>query len=347
MNNILNVFIQGATCFAKGACYLANRLTECCRAKSKPRAKDLVERDFTTELKNQKKLIERKVQTIYLIGENHYVGDEAVKFKRNIFLLAAAQKLLYAMEGLERDDFAEKQLRDTIERRGVVGMGKGYLYGVEDPFFQLFNNALDLNFFLRSTDNSAQLEALIDSKKNDLLCSLVLQTNQNYLTEIWSQGPENNSIFKCLLMNKSSLIEESFQIQSNFFSKKIQVWEHGEWFSFTQYIASSLGQDLKLKLPTEKIETLESLLKSLKEFKLSRGYEYSQQELENFNFTLNIILRNPFIAKNLKNLYSISEQANKPLVAILGNEHIPGITQILTNKGYTVKGSRELLEQLD
>lgn len=298
------------------------------------------------------KLIEREVKIIYLVGENHYSSEECAVYQRKTFELAAGKKLIYAMEGLERDTLAEKEYRDLYEAKGMKGMSSGYLYGFEDPFFNLFNTALDLNFMLRdvfkqNVNSNNQLMIIINEKKNDLLCPLVSKTNQQFLSVFWAcETLQGNPIFTFLVKFKEQLIEKSFAVQARFFLRQIPNWANLDWLHFTREISLILSKQVKSLLPSDKHKTLEDLIMNLKEFNPYSNYTQTQEELEWFMTKLHLVLRNPFIANNLQSIHVLTKHLNKPFVSILGDQHIPGITQALRDGGFTVLGARELNERL-
>lgn len=353
MNTIIKTCFQGVSWPTKKNCHFFNCivffkfLVECC--KGKPTAKVAL---AVKQEPKMLKLSDRGMGTIYLVGENHYIGNEHQKFQRAVLELAAKKKLVYAMEGLERDDLAEQEMRDCFQEKGINGMSNGYLFGFEDPFFHLFNNVLDLNFLLRnvcqkSSNPSDPFTQIIESKKNDLLCPLVLKSNQESLKNFWNcKILQPNPIFAYLTKFKSQLIQKPFATQTAIFAKQIPIWKNLDWLNFTREASLIFGEDLKTTLPKKKLETLESLLKSAKEFQPRDDYHMSEAELSTFMTALHLILRNDFIATNLKAVYIRTKLTQKPLVAILGDEHISGITKILSKQGYTVLGAKELSERL-
>lgn len=290
-------------------------------------------------------------KTIYLIGENHYESNTDADFQRMIFQQAVEKKLVYAMEGLEHDVLAEKEFIEDLKMKGFPALSSGYLYGVEDPFFIIFKDALSLNNLFRAncrrypiTDSLS--EKVIKTKKNDLLCPLVIKTNQRFLKNFWNSTLQGNPIFNYLKTNKESLIKKTFTVQTQIFASQIRKWSNEDWIDFTQEIVLILTEDLKTKLPLEKLQTLEYLLTCLDEFELDSDCDGSVED-GTFLRSLNLTLRDDFLANNLEKIYNSSKKTQKPLVSILGHAHIPGITEALVNKGFTVLGKQELLKRLN
>jgi len=330
--NIFKSCFRGVECCVQKICYFFGRITQCC--KGKPKVKGTIIPDDFVEL--VKKIEDRKV---YLIPENHFSSADN-SFQREIVGNISRKKLIYAMEGVERDAFSEKELRKAI------GLNEdANLYGIEDAFFTIFNHASDLNMNLKDYNPNAIPEFLtiIHNTKTDLLCSFVNKTNQSYLDNFWSNKLfQTNPIFKFLQANKEVLISKDLEQQVEIFERKIGGWTNASWVELTKGVVLILAPDLKKNLPEKNHRILEYLLGTIDK----KGISDNQTEFLKFRNALQLDLRNDFIADNLANVYNITKDLKKPLVSILGEHHIPGITKLLCTKGFTILGKKELDAEL-
>lgn len=291
---------------------------------------------------------------LYLIGEEHY-SDADMNFVFDIMHKAAKKRLIYAKEGLERDNLAEKEYRENLQSNGIQGMSNGYLYGIEDPFFIIFKEALALNNLLRTmykrydTIDSVS-EDVVKGAKNDLLCPLVTKTNQKFLQKFWDNKLLiNNSIFKYLKIHKNALVKKTFTEQTKAFKQSIEKWNNASWIEFTQKVALILLEDIKEIIPGEKIETLNFLVNCLDEFELNSDCDSSDSSLgveQTFLKSLHLSLRNDFLVKNLEEIYTETKKLKKPFVCIVGYAHVKGIKKALIEKGFKVLGKQELIQTL-
>lgn len=302
--------------------------------------------------------INNSSKIIYLIGENHSSKKDSA-FRLDIFLQAEQKELIFASEGVSRD-VVEEQDSINYLASALPGLTKSYFYGVEDPFFNLFSTLLSGNNalrFLKQTadfygfntqkfDSSAYDQKISDSKLQ-ILSNLTRGVYQKYLNNFWENKKlKSNPIFQYLSRNKKSLINTNLKDHVNTFSQKFSVWSDLEWIQFTREAALTLLADLRKVIPHEKWETLEFLINCFDIDDIDsdcNGYPMKTQGLV-FQDSLNLILRDDLIVKNIEEIYYLTEHIKKPLVTILGKAHIPGVKKSLIAKGFTVLDKKDLIK---
>lgn len=90
----------------------------------------------------------------------------------------------------------------------------------------------------------------------------------------------------------------------------------------------------KEKLPVDKRRIINIIFKNIK----------NPSKFHEFHVLLHLTLRNDFIAKNLIEISKLTQGMVIPFVSILGEEHIPGIKNLLENEGMQVFGREEVLK---
>lgn len=325
--NIVKACFQVMNCLAGGLHYFFQRTVECCFF-GKPKAKQtsIIHNPMPSE--KLKTLQERKV--IYLLPENHFFpSNQDVQFKKEILFKAIpAKKLIYGMEGLERNGFAEQELRITL------GLTKeAALYGIENSFYHIFNTACDLNIKLK--DKSNDLDEVIRDDKKNLLAALVNQGNQTYLDNFWkSTVLQKNALFRYLKTEKKSLSSMPLQAQMQIFGK-IEVAKP-IWLEFTKQAALILVPDLK------------NILSKDQQKQLALNYLEDNFEIKSIDQLLTICehlhlnIREDFIAENFVSIYELTKNQNNPFASHLGEKHITGIKSRLEKQGFTILGKKEL-----
>jgi len=289
--------------------------------------------------------VDENTKTIYLCGENHYNSDEDSRFQMFIMQLASQKLLVYAKEGLEREVQAEKEFSRIVKAHFNTA-GNPLIFGVEDPLFIIFKEALNINVSLTSIEKSnsyfdTQGQEIYESKKNDILCPLVHKANQKFLNEFWENKELiGNPIFDYLKENKSALIKKDFKAQTKAFKPQLKRWTDSKWIDFTREIVLVLEPMVSQQIPEEKLDILAFLLSCLNNFKLGSNCDSEDPSLY-FMKKLHLELRNDFIVNNIVEIYSFSK--GKPVVCILGEAHIEGVKANLQNKGFIVLGKNEFL----
>lgn len=289
-------------------------------------------------------------KTIYLCGETHYEDGKDSQFQMDILKLAAENKLVYAMEGLERELQVENEFSMQISAHFQTNK-KPCIYGVEDPLFIIFKEALTLHSDFKSlkkrgTQIDAFSQNVYDTKKNDILCPLVHKSNQKFLGKFWANKQLiGNPIFDYLKKHKAALIKKTFQAQTATFKPQIEQWTDNNWIDFNREIVLILEPQVAKQIPTEKLETLEFLVTCVEDFELETDCD-ARAASQYFLKKLHLNLRNDFIIKNLEDIYSITKSQKKPVVCILGSAHIEGVKKGLEEKRFTVLGKKEFLKTL-
>lgn len=292
---------------------------------------------------------------IYLIGENHSEKEDKI-FKMNVLLQAAQKELIFLSESAARDAFQEQE---WINYQADVfpGLTKSYFYGVEDPSLSLFSPLLIGNNQLRFLKQTAEFHGLsqefasspyatkVADSKLQIMSDLTRRHNQKLLNKFWqNEKLKNNPIFQYLKSNKKSLINKTLKDQANTLSRKISVGSDLEWIQFTQEAALTLLEDLRKVITHEKLGTLEFLINCFDIYDIEsdcNGYPLKTEGLV-FQDSLNLILRDDFIIKNIEKIYYLTEYMGKPLVSILGKAHIPEVKKSLIAKGFTVLDKEDL-----
>lgn len=297
---------------------------------------------------------------IYLIGENHSEKKDQT-FQMDILLQAEQKELIFVSEGMQRDEFQEQEMINYLANV-LPGLTKSYFYGVQDPSFDLFSTLLTgnnkLRFLKQTADfhgfNSQQFDSSpyakkIPETKLQILSDLTRRNNQKLLNKFWqNEKLKNNPIFQYLNSNKKSLINKTIKDQANTLSRKTSVWSDLEWIQFTQEAALTLLEDLRKVIPHEKLGTLEFLINCFDIYDIEsdcNGYPLKTEGLV-FQDSLNLILNNDFIIKNIEKIYYLTEHMGKPLVTILGKAHIPEVKKSLIAKGFTVLDKKDLSKVL-
>ncbi len=274
--------------------------------------------------------INNDVKIVYLCGENH-ANENDIRFKNQIMYRANNNELVYAHESISREIEAERLFLQ------YVGYERG-IYGVESALYSIFMNAVEIAVLRDAKD-------LPQPNEKDFLRFLVLRPNQSFLDKFWEQETlSNNAIFTFLKKHKDALSKSTMQVQHDIFVSQIKKFKNKDWIDFSRQILLELGPIIAKQISNEKLQTLEFLMQSgahgLKLERFSTVEEMSGLLLR-FGAAASLELRDDFIINNIAEIYSIAK--GKPLVSILGKDHIKAVKEGLKNKGFTVLGKKEFL----
>lgn len=333
--------MQGLKCFFQGFANLFNRIVICCKGKSKARAKKALQPQAQALMQvkqTEKKISDRKV--IYVLTENHYVNIETEDLKEPLMKKAAQKEVIYAREGIERDEFEETQFINLYNKQKIPSIEVGYLWGVEDPCMQIFNNALDLNVCLNGLAMDETTIDIINGKKTDLLLAFVSPSAQKYLQHFFDkEGSYQNPIFLFLKKCRNDIMKQELQMKMITFSRAMHhyKWKLKDWLNFNFKVATFMRPQIEKLFPNKK-DTI------AKVFQLAGQDSLDEKQLETVMPLLHLELRNAPIAKSLINIHELTENIRKfsvsplPLVTVLGEAHFSGVKEILENQGFTVLG---------
>lgn len=273
---------------------------------------------------------------IYLIGEYHDDPDD-VKFRTWVDQLASERKIIAAEEGLERDLIAETNWKEKLWRGKK---GTGYLHGVEDFCAQRFLTAMLVNRISRMAIhyNDFEKEEVSLSEKLELLEAVTSIKFKKLFPNFWhSKSLQNNSIFNSLRINKA--FSRKYDKWSTSDWREFAKWSSLDWIEFTRELALVFAEDMKNKLSSQRLEILQVALTYLNQ---TDDIDFEN----NFGRLVAINLRDDFIAKNLEEIYAFTH-IGKPLVCILGQAHIKGVSETLRKQGFTVLDKEALRENME
>lgn len=275
--------------------------------------------------------VNKDVKVIYLCGENH-ANEDDTRFKEWIMSHANKNELVYAHEGIPREVEAEHLFLEYMgHERGI--------YGVENSLYSIFMDAVQI---------AALRDALDSPQPNEesILFLSILESNQLSLDKFWKQETlSNNAIFTFLKKRKDTLSKSTMQVQRDTIRSQIGTFKNRDWIDFCRQIALELGPIVAKQIPSEKLQTLEFLMQCASHgLKLERFSTVEEMSgfLVHFGEAVSVELRNGFMINNIAEIYSIAK--GKPLVCILGADHIKGVKEGLEKKGFKVLGKKEFLK---
>lgn len=287
-------------------------------------------------------------KVIYLCEENPMI-EEDIDFRLMVLKLAAERKIVFAAEGLDREPSLEKGFYEMVFKTKA----NAYFYGIEDPVCSLFAAVLMINSDFRYFNELLlNLQNSYSIERAHIIDSLTSSHNQKVLKDFWENSTLiTNAIFAYVLPKKDGFPEKEFMdpsdfrlfLQNELITRTKDEWMIKEWVEFTRQVALALEPVLEKGMNTKQLEKLKFLITCLDEFSPGSPCE-KWTEPSIFLDTLNLDLRNIFIIRNLKEIYSITKDIKKPLIAILEQAQIEGVKEELEDQGFTVLGTREFVE---
>lgn len=284
---------------------------------------------------------------IYLSGESHHFSDIDKAYNQLIVQLMGIGEVCYAAERLQHVPDAEEAFREIIRQRPDHNASHNPLiFGVEDPLFNIFRDALNINTAFRSINKRGFALADVNymGNRDSLPLALVLKSNQKYLSNFWkNKRLIGNPIFDHLKKNKKALIKMALKDQTTKFKTELAQATDNDWISFAHEIVLILKPTITELISLEKHESLDFLLTCLEDFSLESNCD-PEAPSKFFLSKVNLELRDDFIVNNLEDIYSLRQ--GRPLVCILGNQHIKDVKLGLEKKGFTVLGRKAFLRKI-